>query len=127
GELVAQEVVELLERLDEQVVDRKPDRAAPVAVPSEQTGGALPGLVAKRIAHPARLEPVGAVEVLPADAADAVGAEEGLLVEHPLEDPAEPLGAHHTEQPPPALSRSPHAGHPGGQVGAMVDEPLQPP
>src|SRR5262249_10263655 len=48
GELVAQEVVELLERLDEQVVDRKPDRAAPVAVPSEQTGAALPGLVAKR-------------------------------------------------------------------------------
>src|SRR5687768_4772205 len=37
---VAEVVVELLERLDEQEVDRKPDRSAPVRVaPEEPTGG----------------------------------------------------------------------------------------
>ena len=44
-EVVAVVVVELLERLDQQVVDREPDRAAPVRVAAEQSRPRLGRLV----------------------------------------------------------------------------------
>ena len=44
-EVVAVVVVELLERLDEQVVDREPDRSAPVRVAAEEAGPRLGRLV----------------------------------------------------------------------------------
>src|SRR6185312_8678392 len=44
-QVVAVEVVESLQRLDEQVVDRKPDRSAPVRVTAEQPRARFPRLV----------------------------------------------------------------------------------
>src|SRR5690606_21537315 len=44
-EFVAEVMVVLLQRFDHEVVDRKPDRAAPVGVAAEQAGGGFGGLV----------------------------------------------------------------------------------
>src|SRR5712691_6760904 len=41
-ELVPEVVMELLERLDQQVVHREPDRSTPVGVPAEQSGRGFP-------------------------------------------------------------------------------------
>ena len=35
--------MELLQRLDQQVIDRKPDRAAPVGIAAEQSGAGFAG------------------------------------------------------------------------------------
>src|SRR5262245_13397602 len=45
GETLAVEVVELLERLDEQIVHGEPDRAAPIRVAAEETTGGFGRLV----------------------------------------------------------------------------------
>src|SRR5712691_3387462 len=45
GQAIAVKVVQLLQRLDQQVVDRKPDGAAPVRVTPEQPGAGLRRLV----------------------------------------------------------------------------------
>ena len=44
-EIIAEIVMELLQRLDHQEIHRKPDRAAPVRVAAEQSGRRLGRLV----------------------------------------------------------------------------------
>ena len=65
--------------------------------------------------------------VLATDAADPVGSEERVLIEHPLEDAPESFRADDAEQPSALLPRRPHAGHAGREIRTVVDEPLQPP
>src|SRR6266852_9837490 len=44
-ELVPEVVMKLLERLDQQVVHREPDRSTPVGVPAEKSGRRFPWLI----------------------------------------------------------------------------------
>src|SRR5262245_17727827 len=44
-EIVTQEIMMLLQRLDDEVVQGKPHRAAPIRIPAEYSGRRLPGFV----------------------------------------------------------------------------------
>jgi hypothetical protein len=55
-DVVAEEPGISVQRVDEQVVDREPDRAAPVGVAAEQAGGGLAGLVVDGVAGAGQVE-----------------------------------------------------------------------
>src|SRR5947208_2087314 len=62
---VAVEVVELLERLDQEVVHREPDRAAPVRVTTEEPARGFSRLVVYPMLHAVQAEHVRMVLVVP--------------------------------------------------------------
>src|SRR5215510_11295605 len=51
-EIIAQVVMKLLQRLDQQEVDREPDRAAPIRVAAEQPRTRFSRLVINAMCHP---------------------------------------------------------------------------
>ena len=63
-EVVAEEAVVALEDADHQVVEREPDRAAPVRVAAEHVGGRLGRLVVDRRADALDVEHVGVLAVV---------------------------------------------------------------
>ncbi len=70
--VVAKVVMELLERLDQQVVHRKPDGAAPVLISTEQPGRRLAGLVIHAVLHSVHMEGVGVAPMELRQGTDAV-------------------------------------------------------
>src|SRR5882762_4841325 len=90
-EAVAQVVVELLERLDHEVVHRKPDRAAPVRVAAEEAAFRFGGLVVDAVLLAVQDHATGLTGMKSREAADAVGRKELGLVEQHRENSAEAL------------------------------------
>ena len=95
---VAVEVMVALQRLDQQVVDRKPDRAAPVGVAAEEAGGGLAGLVVHPMLLAVETEDVRPVLVDAGQGADAVGREELVLVEQVAQHALQPLARRDGQQ-----------------------------
>src|SRR5207244_2906063 len=71
-QVVAEEVVELLERLDQQVVDREPDRPPPVRVAAEEARRRLGRLVVHAVLGALDLQHVGMLAMVARQRADAV-------------------------------------------------------
>src|SRR5215470_18964951 len=69
---VAVEVVELLQRLEQQIVHRKPDRPAPVRVAAEYAARRLGRLVVDPMVQAVHVQDVWVVLVIPRHPADAV-------------------------------------------------------
>ena len=88
-ELVAEKVVVLLQRLDQQEVDRKPYGPAPVRVAAEERRGRLAGLVVEHEALAVEREDERIGRVPLRQRANAVRAEEPVLVEHVRQDAPE--------------------------------------
>ena len=82
-EVVAVVRVVLEQRPDDQRVDRHPDRPAPVGVAAEHAAVGLRRQVRHPIVLVADTEHVRMLLVVPGDGADAVRAQELVLVEHP--------------------------------------------
>ena len=100
--------MELLQRLDQQVVDREPHRAPPVRVAAEQPRRRTrPARSRSRGRWPPRSRRTGSSACAPRQRADAVGREELVLVEHPGQDPPQPVGARRCD----SSRRWPVAGH----------------
>src|SRR5262249_42127856 len=93
------EVVELLEGLDQEVVDRKPDRPAPVRVSAKEARARFRGLIVYPVLAAINRKHVWVVAVMLGHAADPVGGEELTLVEHQAEDPGELRAAHDRQKP----------------------------
>jgi hypothetical protein len=70
-EVVAEEEVIALQRLDEQEVHRKPDRAAPVRVATEELAARLARLVVDAVHRSVDLQQIGVLEVVARQRADA--------------------------------------------------------
>src|ERR1700746_173884 len=64
-EVVAQVVMKLLKRLDEQIVHREPNGAAPVGIAAEQPGRRFARLIVDAVLHALRGELVRVVAVKP--------------------------------------------------------------
>src|SRR5207248_11701723 len=88
---VTVEVVITLERLDEEVIDREPDGAAPVGVAAEERGVGFGRCIVDPVLLPIHREPERALAMHLRERADAVRREELVLVEHVAEGPLEPL------------------------------------
>src|SRR5262245_50836491 len=81
-EPLAQEPVELLERLDEEVVHGEPDRATPVRVAAEERDRGLRRLVVHPVLHAVELEDIRMLAMIAGQGTDPVGREKLLLVQH---------------------------------------------
>src|SRR5262249_32935666 len=72
-EVVTVEVMKFLERLDEEVIERKPNWPAPVGVSAEEPSARLGRLIVHAMLAAVYREHVGMVAVMLRDGADAVG------------------------------------------------------
>src|SRR5262245_1862256 len=88
------EVVELLKGLDQQVIDRKPDRAPPVGVSTEQIGARLGRFVVHAMLLAVHDDDAGVVTVDLRHGADPMRRKKLELVEHEPQDPGQLLAAH---------------------------------
>ena len=86
-ETLTVEMIIGLERLDDHVVDRHPDRSTPVGVAAEHGCPPLARLVVHRVDGAVHRVGVGVLLVVLGDRTDPVGREELLLVEHVPEHP----------------------------------------
>ena len=88
-----------VQRIDEQRVEREPDRTAPVRVAAEHAGVGF----GRQILDPELLaidsELVGMIEVPAGDRANTVRAQELILIQHPGEEAAQFFFIHDGEQP----------------------------
>ena len=92
--------MELLERFDEEEVDGKPNRAAPVGIPAEQACLSLARLIIHPVRCRADLEFVGVLAMELAERADAERAQKFTRVQHPLKQVFHPLLGHQSDQAP---------------------------
>ena len=99
--LVAVKMVVTLERLDEQIVHRKPHRAAPVRVAAEQARVRFPRHIIHAMLLPARLENVRLLVVKFRQRADAERRQKLRLVQQIPQHPHEPRLRRNRQQPPP--------------------------
>src|SRR5438093_9353084 len=90
--------MEFLESLDDEKIDREPDRATPVRVAAEESGGRLARLVADLVYRAVQLQTVRMLQVVSADSADAVVAQKLRGIEHALEQPLHSVPTHQREQ-----------------------------
>ena len=86
-----------LERLDEQIIDREPDRPAPVRVAAEDVGLRLPRLVANCVLLAVDDQCEGVIQMHARERAHAVRREKLVLVEHIPQHADQPLPARHGE------------------------------
>ena len=97
------------ERPDDQGIHRHPDGPPPVGVAAEHAGVRLGREVVHLILLATRVEDVGVLLVELGEGADAVGAQELVLVEHLRKDPAEPLRVDQGNDPPVRHAEMPQA------------------
>ena len=82
GTRIAEEAMEFLHGLDQQIVCGHPYRTAPVGIAPEQRGIGFPGNIPdKRVANPGNMSEVLAGGMMPGYRADTVRGEEFLFVE----------------------------------------------
>src|SRR5579871_235740 len=119
-------VVELLQGLNQQIVDREPDRTAPVRVTAKQAAARFGRLIAHRVGLPidGQLEGVGLV--IFAQRAHAIRAEKLVRVEHAPEQTFHAMAAHQRQQATIFGPRLVPARNQACQVCAIGQEPLQP-
>ena len=98
-QLIAIEMVVAFERFDEQVIDRKPDRAAPVRVAAEKVAGAFAGHVIHAMFLVPRSEDVGFVAMDARDRAQSVGREKFVFIEHVAQQAHEPVVGRRSKHP----------------------------
>src|SRR5207244_8825959 len=80
--LVAEKVVELVQRLDQEIVDREPDRSAPIRITPEQACTGLRRFVGPMILMAQDPDHIGMIFVMAREGADAAGKQEFLFVLH---------------------------------------------
>ena len=124
-ELGAVVAVERAQRLQEEVVDRPPDRPSPVGVAAERARPRLRRFVAHAMGRPAQLEHERPVVVHGAHRPDAVIGQELVRIEEPGEQRLQPMAADQGEQ-----SARAHAGrlprrHERRERRAIPQEPAQ--
>ncbi len=86
---------------DDQVVQREPERPAPVGVPAEHRGGGLGRLIVDPEAQAGDIELVRMVAMVGGQRPQPVRGQELVGVEQPGEQPLQAVGAGHAEQEPP--------------------------
>src|SRR5690349_8294996 len=81
-EVFAVVVMKLLQGFDEQIVHRKPNGAAPIGIPSEQTCGGFSGFIGDAADMVIDLDFIGMIEMKAGESANTVRREEFIFVEH---------------------------------------------
>src|SRR5262249_55926966 len=120
-------VMKLLKRFDDQIVDREPDRSAPVRVPAKQTGARFSRLVGDAMLAAIHLENVRLVFVSARKSPNAVRRQKLLFVEHHRQHSPQLVAIDYRKQPSFMFPASSHAGDISHQVLSIGDKPFQSP
>src|SRR5512133_1633922 len=91
-------VMKLLERLNDQVIDRKPDRSPPVGVPAEQAAIGFRGLVGNSICDAVYIQLIRMLRINAREGSDAMGGEKFIFVQHTIQDTLHTMPAQNCEQ-----------------------------
>src|SRR5262245_34908865 len=124
-EVVAVVVVELLERFDDQVIDRHPDRSAPIRVSAKESRGGFAGLIFDREPLPIPLERIWTIAVVLREGTYAIVGQEFRFVEHSTEQLLHAAAPEQRQQPAFALARLVPARHQRRQIWTIVEEPVE--
>src|SRR6266567_6836495 len=119
--------MKLLKRLDEQVVHREPNGAAPVGIATEQPGRRFAWLIVDAVLDALRRKLVRIVTVKLRQGPNAIRREELALVQHELENASELISVGDGQQSPLAHALGAHAGKILREIGTVIDEPFQTP
>src|SRR5262245_53226940 len=82
GEVVTVVVMKLLQRLDDQVIDREPDRSAPVRIAAEEARPRFGRFVVDRVELAAGGKDVRLIQMLARERSYAIRRQELRFVEH---------------------------------------------
>ena len=88
---IAQIEMKFLQGLDEQEIDREPDRSTPVRVAAEEAGGGLGRLVVYSVVAPVDRERIRVSEMMAGEGANAVRGKELLFVQHVAQHSTQPV------------------------------------
>src|SRR5437588_10284248 len=99
-EIVAVVMMKLLERFDEQIIDRKPNRSAPIGIAAEDSGLRFGGLVIYDFGFAAHVENVGMFFVIFAERTHAVVAQKFIRIEHAPQQTFHSMPASERDQAP---------------------------
>src|ERR671925_1782990 len=121
-QLAAVEMIEALQRLDDEEVHWKPDRSPPVGVPSEQPARRFRRLVVDTVRVPLDVQDVRMLGVVTRQRANAVGREEFALVEHRQQYARQSVAVDEREQPSLAAVGG-LARHQRAEIGTIVEKP----
>src|SRR5260370_41494085 len=94
-----------LQRLDEQIIDRQPNRAAPVGVAAEKPGPGFPGRVFDAVLIAAGRKYIRVGQVKFGKRADAEGREEFVLVKQVSQQADETVARRNRQQSMPVSRR----------------------
>ena len=103
--VVAVVAMKLVERLHEEVIDRHPDRAAPVGIPPEDSRLRFAGDIGHAMPHPAGFEDERLCRVTFRQGAHAVSGEKFRLVQRPPQQRLHAMAAQQREQDAIPLAR----------------------
>src|SRR5712691_2095619 len=98
-------MVVALQRLDEQINDRQPNRAAPVGVAAEKTGPGFPGRVFHAVLISARRKHIRVGQVKFGKGTDAEGREEFVLMKQISQQADETVARRNREESMPVSRR----------------------
>ena len=96
-------MMKLLERFDQQKIDREPYRPAPVGVSSEEPRGGLSRFVVDPMLGPVYLQDVGMIFVESRDPANAVRREKFRFIQQVPEHAFQTAAVHEGKQPAPSF------------------------
>ena len=123
---IAVEEMVAFQGFQQQIVERKPDRSAPVRVAAEHSGFRIAGRIADRGIMPLAVKNVGVILVILRHRTDAAGSQEFVFVEQVFERPAQPARRGKCQQPvlvTVALADL-HVGDRLPQIAAVGEKPL---
>ena len=92
--LVAENVVELLGRLDQEIVDRESDRSAPIRISPEQACTGFRWVVGHTMLMSQDQDHIVMIFVIVREGADAVGRQEFPFVQHITQHGFQPITTH---------------------------------
>src|SRR5437764_13186053 len=110
----------LLERFDDEEIQRKPYWSPPVRIAAKQATGGLSGLIIYDILAAASFEDKGMLAVIGGHRAKSVRRQEFLFIEHDRKDAAQPGFIDDGKQLPVSLAAFGPVRNIRGQIGAML-------
>mmetsp|Transcript_39497 Transcript_39497/g.113609 ORF Transcript_39497/g.113609 Transcript_39497/m.113609 type:complete len:249 (-) Transcript_39497:1890-2636(-) len=116
--------MELLQRLDDEVVHGEPNGATPVGVAAHDTHGGLGRLITDLVTLPFAIEDEGMREVVPRKRPNAEVGQELLRVQHPLQQAFHAESAKQRQQTPLADARHLETGDEPGEILPFRQEVL---
>src|SRR5260221_13434297 len=114
-----------LQRLDQQKIHRKPDRAAPIRIAPKQAGGRFARFVVDAHIRTVPVKNIRVVAVITRESSNTVVRKKLAFIQHPLEQQLHAMAAQQREKPAFAAAHHVPWGNQGSEVSSIIPYTLQ--